>query len=624
MPPRRRVGRLVHSCGYLRLLAAAFVVGVSFTSGSIGVARAATTKAPKTVIQPGPEIEGVPTTGAAGVTETVDQLMEREASVPFVGRLTVKPEHEFERDDLKSNPDAPAVSQWPPLPAGAKPGVGASSLFNPQTTGTSFQAIFLNPPTFNESGNIPPDPMGDVGPTQIFAAANGRFKVFTKAGVLGSLNVADTTFWASLSPSGGASDPEIRYDRLSGRWFVLAIDLAATNNKIMIAVSSGPTITNTASFTFFSFTTTVSGDAANFCDYPSLGVDANALYTGCNMFTGAGAFSRTSVYVVRKSSITGGGPIVVTGFGGVASASVAGPYAPRGVDNDDPQATQGYFIGVDTLAFSTLQIRRVTNPGATPTLSANITLTVPTTTAMSRQLSPGNTTQTNGIDASDDRVFMAAIHKNKLTGVSSLWTSQGVEVTSACVGSSSDTRRRIGARWYEIGNLTGTPTLTQSGTLCSSVTGAATVNSERGYIYPTVAGSGQGHMALGATFASSAQSENPGVAVSGRLRTDTAGTTQAATVAVSAVAAATYRLCDGSGGSCPRNRWGDYSFTDVDPNDDQTIWTFQEYALRRRALPGVPPRCSMWTRWSSCVAAAGSGRPPPCSARRCRSSRSSW
>jgi len=86
-------------------------------------------------------------------------------------------------------------------------------------------------------------------------------------------------------------------------------------------------------------------------------------------------------------------------------------------------------------------------------------------------------------------------------------------------------------------------------------------------------------MALGATFASSAQSENPGVAVSGRLRTDTAGTTQAATVAVSAVAAATYRLCDGSGGSCPRNRWGDYSFTDVDPNDDQTIWTFQEYAL---------------------------------------------
>ena len=31
-------------------------------------------------------------------------------------------------------------------------------------------------------------------------------------------------------------------------------------------------------------------------------------------------------------------------------------------------------------------------------------------------------------------------------------------------------------------------------------------------------------------------------------------------------------------GSGTRNRWGDYSFTDVDPNDDMTVWTFQEYA----------------------------------------------
>src|SRR6185503_18821573 len=120
-------------------------------------------KAPKTVVQPGPEIEGVPTTGGAGITVTVDELMEREKAAPLVGQLKMKPEHEFERDDLSRNPDAPAVSQWPPAPPDYKP--TAQTLFNPQTTGTSFQTIFLNPPTFNESGNIPPDPMGDVGPT---------------------------------------------------------------------------------------------------------------------------------------------------------------------------------------------------------------------------------------------------------------------------------------------------------------------------------------------------------------------------------------------------------------------------------------------------------------------------
>ena len=113
------------------------------------------------------------------------------------------------------------------------------------------------------------------------------------------------------------------------------------------------------------------------------------------MFTSAGAFSRTSVYVIRKSTLLGG-TLNVTGFGGVASGTVAGPYAPRGVDNDDPTLTQGYFIGVDTLTFSTLQIRRVTNPGsATPTLSANLTLTVPTTTNMVRQWANGIGTANN-------------------------------------------------------------------------------------------------------------------------------------------------------------------------------------------------------------------------------------
>ena len=37
---------------------------------------------------------------------------------------------------------------------------------------------------------------------------------------------------------------------------------------------------------------------------------------------------------------------------------------------------------------------------------------------------------------------------------------------------------------------------------------------------------------------------------------------------------ASYTILDGIN----RNRWGDYSLTDVDPSDDQTIWTFQEYA----------------------------------------------
>ena len=463
---------------------------------------------------------------------------------------------EFEFDEPKAdNPDAPAVSQWPPA-AGAP---SREAILSPQTVGTSFKGIGIS-----ESGYIPPDTMGDVGPTQILVHSNGRIKLFDKAGNLGALNAADTTFWASVAP-GGISDPEVRYDRLSGRWFVLAIDLTATNNKIVIAVSSGPTITGQASFTFYSFPigTPSPNDATSFCDYPSLGVDANALYTGCNMFTSAGSFRWTSAFVIRKSSVTGGGPIVVTGFNNLTSGTAGpGPYAPRGVDNDDPQATEGYIIGVDIASYSLLQVRRVSSPGGTPTLSGDLSITVPqTSTPLTAPISGSAT----NLDASDDRIFMASIHKNKLTGVSTLWTAHAIAVTTACVGATSGTTRRDGARWYEIGSLTGTPALVQSGTLCDSASANA-----KYYIYPSVVETGQGHMALGSTF--TAANSFAGVSAAGRLRTDTSGSTQAATTVLSGLA--TYRILD----TGSRNRWGDYSFTDVDPTDDQTIWTFQEYS----------------------------------------------
>jgi hypothetical protein len=170
-------------------------------------------------------------------------------------------------------------------------------------------------------------------------------------------------------------------------------------------------------------------------------------------------------------------------------------------------------------------------------------------------------------------LFAAAIHKNKITGVSSLWTAQQVETDGSGVYIATAASQRIGARYYEIGNLTTTPSLTQSGTLFTAGT-SATQNNLRGFIYPTVALSGQGHLSLGASYGSS--TEFMGVAVAGKLRTDAPGTIQSPTVAFAGLGS--YILCDGTSGACPRNRWGDYSFTDVDPTDDQTVWTFQEYA----------------------------------------------
>ena len=146
-------------------------------------------------VLPDGSIVGVPWTGERGITETVAQIMERERNAPPVDasqpRVT-KPWLDYSTVPPKKSLGAPPVAQWPPALG------GQMAPLNPQTVGTSFKGVGIS-----ESGYIPPDSMGDVGPTQILMHVNGRIKVFDKAGALGPLDASDATFCCLLytSPS---------------------------------------------------------------------------------------------------------------------------------------------------------------------------------------------------------------------------------------------------------------------------------------------------------------------------------------------------------------------------------------------------------------------------------------
>ena len=467
----------------------------------------------------------------------------------------------------------------------------APAPLNPQTVGTNFLGAQLS-----DSFYIPPDTMGAVGPDQVLVILNGRIRVLDKSGVMGALDSTTDSFFASVMTAGtGTSDPHVRYDRLSARWYIVMIDVA-TVNKVLIAVSSGPHISNSSSFTFYAFEHDLVGatpntDTGGFLDYPTLGVDANALYIGGDVINAAGsAWIGATVFVVNKANILAGA-LTVTPFRQIGSAggTGAGMWAPQGVDNDDPNATEGYFVGADNATYSTLVMRRVTNPGGpTPTLSGNINLTVPTTytpigVPYRRASRPSRTIT---LDALDDRLLAAAVHKNRLTGVSSLWTAHTIKVNSSGVGGSGGDRD--GCRRYQIGSLTATPALIQSGTL-DRYCGLR----EQPVLLLDAVGR---HVWTGAYGAGLLQRERDrlvaspkyaSAAVAGRLSGDTAGTTQAATTAFTG--AGFDHQTDSSG----RDRWGDFSQTVVDPTDDQTLWTFQEYVNTTPALPTltVPGPC---------------------------------
>ena len=528
---------------------------------------------------------GIPWTGEAGITESIAALRIRDeagatqATRPARQKPVLRPDRSGLARDSRS-PAAPQTvlsSQTPVV-------IPLAS----QVVGTSFTGA-----TLADTGNsFPPDTMGAAGPTQFIVAINGRIRSFNKTtGVAdGVLNLdMDMFFTSVMTPpvtTNYTSDPHIRYDRLSGRWFVVMIDVpggGSLPNRILLAVSSGGTITNSSAFTFFYFqhdTVSPAGDTGDFADYPTLGIDNNALYIGDNVFTARGSFVGTSGFVVRKSSILGAGPIVVTAFRGlVPSSSSDGPYSPQGVDNYDPAATEGYFIGSSNSQFGELVVRRISTPGGTPSISSNILITVPATATPITVPHLGNTGGVKGnLDALDDRLFAAHIRN----GV--LWTAHNIRVDSS--GAASTSGNRNGSRWYAIQNLTGTPSVAQSGTVFDSA-----ASNPKSFWIPTIMVSGQGHAAMGFSTAGANNHINAGTC--GRLSGDPAGTMQ---TAVDYTASSTAYNPTGDKGSTSGRRWGDFSFTSLDPNDDMTMWTIQEfcdaansYGVRVVKLSAPPP-----------------------------------
>jgi hypothetical protein len=519
---------------------------------------------------------GTPWVGSPGYSETTAEIMARQEQIDLERatgvlpprRVRIMPRLMPDRQGLPGNPASAALDQE--LASGALMGPARTAAPRPalaQTLGINFLGA-----TLTDSGEFPPDSMGAVGPTQFLVGINGRIRVFDKStAALGVLNATMDVFFNSVRNGQFTSDPRVRYDRLSGRWFVTMINVTVDSsgnitgpNRILIAVSDGPTITASTVWTFFFFQQAQAppaGDSTSLSDYPTLGIDANALYVGVNQFAGIGtpgSYNGTAAFVVRKSSVLGAGPIVVTAFRNLTgSPTGAGPYTPQGVDNYDPAATEGYIIGVDNATFGTLMVRRISTPGGTPSISGNIAITVPSTSFPVLVPHLGNTGGTNGeLDSLDDRLFAAHIRNGRL------WTAHNIGTNQNGVASGSPSR--VAVRWYQLQDLGGTPGIVQSGTIFDS---AAT--DPLFYWIPSVIVSGQGHAAFG--FSVAGVNAFADAATTGML----AGGAVATPVKYTNTSFA-YNPPGDPGGRFGR-RWGDFSYTSLDPADDMTMWTIQEY-----------------------------------------------
>lgn len=176
---------------------------------------------------------------------------------------------------------------------------------NPMSPGPEPSAPVAGPSftdmDFAESGFFPPDVTMAAGPNNLLTASNGRVKVFTKDGTVQSSQSLDDFFGTTDS-----FDPWAVYDPYIQRFWLFAVNqINPSTSTYLIALSNSSDAT--AGFHFFTLDARAFGNTIvnDWCDYPKLGIDSQAIYLTCNMFSlpndATSTFQTSKIRVMIKS-----------------------------------------------------------------------------------------------------------------------------------------------------------------------------------------------------------------------------------------------------------------------------------------------------------------------------------
>lgn len=454
---------------------------------------------------------------------------------------------------------------------------------------------------------VPPDANGSVGPTQYIAWTNNWIRSFNKetGEADGVLNLSPESFFASILPpstpdaSYFVGDPRLLYDAHSRRWFAIMITLPVngegnliTNNQIVLAVSdkeSKGVITANTEWELYSFFPAFVGErslvsAINnnyFADFPTLGLDRNALYIGANVFLLEGDFElfiTSDLFVINKKTLLEQETLEITPFRFLStyplSPFVTFPlilptcFAPQPAINFDKHAKHGFVIGMD-IAHSHPVLYLIGNPGSNaPSISAPIPIPVPEVVPPGAPFSPIQLIfQEIGVPAKGTigrldtvglRLSAAHVRNHKL------YTSQSVSVDHTGTSTANPfILDRTGSRWYEISvKHPLKPELIDYGTLFDSRLTPTPLN----YWMSSVMTNHYQTLFIGSSVAGVNAFANAAFAY--RIGKGTLSDPKNYTYSHTA-----YNLQ-------PNNfikRWGDYSTLSADPTSKGSVWSIQEF-----------------------------------------------
>lgn len=441
---------------------------------------------------------------------------------------------------------------------------------------------------------VPPDTVGDVGPTQYVQSVNTVVGVFSKTGQRLITPVTLDSLWADFGPEcrEGSGDPIVMYDHLADRWIISQMRFPIgsgpeeeenegdSNNPLprlgkqalppgdeayeCVAVST----TGDATGSYYRYGFKIDDDALN--DYPKLGVWPDGYYMSFNMFDESG-FAGVKVAAVERAKMLQGLPAklvlkeipALTPAGDynftVIPSDLDGPPPPPGTPNTFVMYGGPYYSNAprDLLRLWTLKVNW--NDPEAAQLSAPTDLPIDPLDANlcddARNCIPQKDSNV-GLDPSTGRIMLEAQYR--------YWGSSGSLVLNHTVDATG--KNLAGIRWYEL-RAPGASTnwsVKQTGNYVDNG-----LNTWMGGIGMNKFGD----IALG--YSTSSAGTYPAIHYTVRQAKDYPGQMRLAQSLVESNRSQ-FRPATAPPNSA-YSRWGDYSALSVDPTDDCTFWYTNEY-----------------------------------------------
>ncbi len=380
----------------------------------------------------------------------------------------------------------------------------------------------------SDNGHAPPDTMGAVNSRFVMTVVNGTYRVQDRSGNILS-SVSESSFWAS-DGAVNPGDPNLIFDRSSGRWFLTAGDSGATDSgAVDLAVSQSDDPTGT--WSRFRYKVPSFGE---WYDQPLIGVNQTTVVLSVNVAGGPsrpGGVFRADVFLFDKTQLLNGlaSPAITSTSDGALCPAVV---LDSGVTTNYLVQTAGSPIRLfDVSAAGVRQLASIPSPAAWASYP-------PQRLDFSPQLGTGVK-----INAGDSRLHSLIMRDGFLWLAHTVFLPQNAPTRSAI-------------QWWK---LTTSGLLADFGRIDDATGGVS-------YTYPSIAVNRNDDVLIG--FSQFTSSEYASGAYAFRASTDPPGSFRAPVV---------LKAGESVYNKASPNRWGDYSNTVVD-SDDLSFWTIQEYA----------------------------------------------